>query len=414
MTDRPPAVHCFMPHAEAQVAFGSPGHVPARAVRRLALDLELMVAQLGTDNDIVLVRQQVAPLHLQSLRRQGLAAPTCLPAKLDHHVLARSHPLRQLTPVCAQPWAWTPDTCSFFRPLNGVSTPVPRWRPQYGAIWSKSWAARLLHTLVAQGLALDPLDVPQTATSEAQLQDVLATFDDALVSVVVLKAPFSSSGRGALRVRCRDHQWSVSERRWVSRTCQSQGGIVVSPWRQRIADVSVQLDTTAAEPIVGMTGLFCDDLGRYRGNLVHRPLLCSQHEHTLVEVATTVADALLSAGHQGRAGVDAMVYLDQAGEQRLQPLLEVNVRTTMGHIALALRDRLPADAKAALRIYGPRDLAGRTPAQLASDLRHRWPTVATQGHISGCLFLNDPTIAQAHLAVLHVGDEFDARFGEFA
>jgi hypothetical protein len=60
----------------------------------------------------------------------------------------------------------------------------------------------------------------------------------------------------------------------------------------------------------------------------------------LEAVGAFVGSHLAALGHRGPAGVDALVYRDEGGAFRLKPIVEVNPRCTMGHIALAVGKQL--------------------------------------------------------------------------
>lgn len=382
------------------MAFGAYGHVPARPVVQLAADLELVVGQLGTDDDLLLVRKPAAKAHLDSLAAAGLIAPNCMVGPVDYHVLPRKHPLRTSGPLQAQPWAWTPDTCALFAPLDGPQTAVPKWTQARSQVWSKAWAADWLADFNRQQAVVAAADVPVVVSNDAQLARELRRLA-AVAPTAVLKAPLASSGRGAIRVQTTNHVWRRSEAQWCKRLFKADGA-VLSAWRERVTDLSVQLEVGAAEPVLGVTGLNCDPLGRYLGNVVTPISLAANFWELLHQVARGVAESLAAAGFRGRAGVDAMVFRDRGGALKLQPLLEVNCRTTMGHIALALRRRIAPGSVAELRLIGPRALGRETPSA-------HWSRVGAgavdrqEGQIvAGVVALNDPAAARSHLALLKV------------
>jgi hypothetical protein len=70
-------------------------------------------------------------------------------------------------------------------------------------------------------------------------------------------------------------------------------------------------------------------------------------------VGRFVGEALHGLGHRGPAGVDALVYRDTAGGLRLKPIVEVNPRYTMGHVALRVRRQLASGASGTFRIITP-------------------------------------------------------------
>lgn len=85
--------------------------------------------------------------------------------------------------------------------------------------------------------------------------------------------------------------------------------------------------------------------GRYEGNRL-RPLATIDKEwqsiptypshHSYIEMLTQALGMLELGTYQGYLGVDTIVYRDEAGRLRLHPCIEINVRPTMGHIALEI------------------------------------------------------------------------------
>ena len=60
---------------------------------------------------------------------------------------------------------------------------------------------------------------------------------------------------------------------------------------------------------------------------------------------------LCSVGFEGPFGVDAMVYRDADGDLKIKPIVELNPRMTMGHVALALERKLAPGVRAEFRIF---------------------------------------------------------------
>ena len=64
-----------------------------------------------------------------------------------------------------------------------------------------------------------------------------------------------------------------------------------------------------------------------------------------------IARELAARNFAGYFGVDALVCQDEHGELKIKPLVELNPRMTMGHVALSLEKRLAAGAEAEFRIF---------------------------------------------------------------
>jgi hypothetical protein len=64
-----------------------------------------------------------------------------------------------------------------------------------------------------------------------------------------------------------------------------------------------------------------------------------------------IAQELVARNFAGYFGVDALAYQDEHGELKIKPLVELNPRMTMGHVALSLEKRLAPGAEAVFRIF---------------------------------------------------------------
>ena len=95
-------------------------------------------------------------------------------------------------------------------------------------------------------------------------------------------------------------------------------------------------------------------------------------------------------GYVGPLGVDAMVYREADGQLGMKQVVELNVRMTMGRVALELLKKSAPNRSGRLRI-----LRKAKEADLAE-----FSGGSLQG---GCVILNDPEAAREFLAVWEVG-----------
>ena len=70
-------------------------------------------------------------------------------------------------------------------------------------------------------------------------------------------------------------------------------------------------------------------------------------------IGRKVGAGLHAGGYQGPAGLDAMIHRLSTGELRLRPIVEVNLRGTMGRVALAFQRRLRGGRVAVWRQIEP-------------------------------------------------------------
>lgn len=158
---------------------------------------------------------------------------------------------------------------------------------------------------------------------------------------VVLKAPWSSSGRGIRYVPSRGMCDSV--RGWMLNIIRSQGGIMVEPYYNRIRDFAMEFYSDGGGIEYRGLSVFNTEKGSYAGNVIasegDKSMMVGRYvpEDVLSVVRQRVIEYFSSAfsgAYRGPFGVDMMIVADGCGcGFLLHPCVEINVRMTMGHVA---------------------------------------------------------------------------------
>lgn len=176
---------------------------------------------------------------------------------------------------------------------------------------------------------------------------------------VVLKAPWSSSGRG-LRFcdasRLNGEGKLMNESGWLRNLLAGQGSVMVEPYYNKVKDFGMEFESDGEGGVhyLGLS-LFHTQNGAYTGNVlateVTKETMLSRYVSIslLQEVRETICRQLGMAfcgKYRGPFGVDMMICapsgLNDKGEKindksfLLHPCVEINLRRTMGHVALAL------------------------------------------------------------------------------
>ena len=172
----------------------------------------------------------------------------------------------------------------------------------------------------------------------------------------VLKAPWSSSGRGVRFVSC-EHSGTYGSHEptgslcdknvmgWLRNTLQRQGSVMVEPLYTKVKDFGMEFysDGKGNVTYLGLS-LFHTSNGAYTGNVIATerakcdalsryiptPLLYQTQERICQLLAPVFKDK-----YHGPFGIDMMV-VKQLTLNLLHPCVEINLRRTMGHVALAL------------------------------------------------------------------------------
>ena len=161
---------------------------------------------------------------------------------------------------------------------------------------------------------------------------------------LVVKAPWSSSGRG---VRFVKGDMNIYDRGWLQHVISRQGSVMVEPYYNKVKDFGMEFvsDGNGTVSYVGLS-LFQTINGAYTGNVlateeekmsvlsryISFDLLKTVQQKICVEMST-----LLRGRYTGAFGIDMMVVgRDDSEGFLLHPCVEINLRRTMGHVAIGL------------------------------------------------------------------------------
>ncbi|MFT5435094.1 MAG: hypothetical protein ACI9OJ_005811, partial [Myxococcota bacterium] len=368
---RPPNVYWFNPNCEVET--GQPdASTPKTAVAELAADLETLPSFLAGTDDLVVVRSAPAPEFLSRLVAAGLNPPEFLVTADGAPAMSAHATIGEL-----RPWGWSPHTQRKLARLGKLSPDGPMitvdlQSPARRELISKAWAASVLRDLSADagwpdwwtGPTAPAMVVTEPGAAQAAVGQLLQTHD-----TVVVKSPYSTSGRDTLRlnrvpidgVPTAGVPTAGATLGWIERQLAKQGHLLVEPWLRNVANLSALLTVPkhGRPRLLGTTRFFTNRAGQYQGTLlgrattglpnsIQRWLTDSGHEPrrlmTAIERTVNLVGRRLSeSGYAGPAGIDMLVEQTDdtastvhATPYRLKPIVEVNVRFTMGHVALNL------------------------------------------------------------------------------
>ena len=417
---RPPRVFYFNPACEDEIERNRAGFSPSGAVAALALDLAPLLTFVAAREDVVVTPVRPSADWCRQVVHAGFALPEFVGAPVD---LAH----RKLGALV--PWGWSPDVAATLAPLRAaLTTPSPGWAPAMRDASSKvvAWEWRRDFLTSEQEKSADDAYLTDGA---GEIVTTTSAAAGALARGWILKAPFSTAGRGRVRGAA-----TPANTAWIRRHLDSHGVLRAEPWRERVLDLSFHYDLTDAMRFVGICRFFTDARGQFAGTCpgrwsdgVDKAVVRFLREPgrgklATVDVATTsparaptgsvglpesptnrlialahrlgahLAPRLIALGVSGPVGVDAFVYRDASG-LRLDPLVEVNPRWTMGRISLALGRRVHPTARATWRILALRqfDPGSVRPLRLRDGLL-----------LDGTFLTTDSSVARQFVSVMEI------------
>lgn len=330
-------LHIFNPEHDIALAFNRKRFTAPHAAQELRMNLGWIPALWADDGDAVLVDDVDFAVKAASRfngRKSDVSFVSC-------------DGIRGITVGRVMPWGW--DNALKTRLADAGVTP--------GVMPSDNVMEhiRLLSSRIQTRTAVAALrrGIGKLTCGEAFLVDDIKEIDHFLSKrgKIVVKAPWSGSGRG---VRYVDGKMSRSVEGFVKNVIYEQGGVMVEPYYNKVIDFGMEFESLGDGNVVyrGLS-LFHTRNGAYTGNL----LACEDEKMEMMNRylpyglldglrsrACRYFTDLLKGMYRGPFGVDMMVVAggDDGGGFLLHPCVEINLRRTMGHVALALSPAGPA------------------------------------------------------------------------
>lgn len=339
---RTPVVHWFNPNAELHAR----GHLNGNDIKMnrfesaIEKDLEILMAAFSKRDDIVLFRELPSVSHLEKLQGSGFDLPDAIGEnELGNGKLGGF-----------RPWAWSPEASQLFEPFaQQVSKKIKdQWRAPVPGSWLSKEIGYLLEKRIGS-----------LEDNRSVCRDVEHALSMISNHSVVYKPGYGCAGKG---FRIAKEKNSELEK-WLSATIKENGFVIAEPWVQRVEDFSVHYHVENGRvDFLGVTKVVNDHRGRFRGidvaprwsKLIDQELATFLYKEELFgkwyhEIIPEELGSLLDQ-YNGPASIDAMVWRDSDGKLRLRKVVELNVRMTMGRVALDLQKKMAANKFCGLRI----------------------------------------------------------------
>ena len=316
-------LHIFNPEHDIALATNLSNFTAPHAGRRLRHDLGYLPAIWAEDGYVLVEDIEDAQRGYSRLMHKTFDR------FVDKHMLAH------LDIDSVEPWGWDLALRSYLLRYGVEAVPSEKEIDVIRDLSHRKHAVRLLGKLqdigtVGRSWCLD------------SLYDVMGILFDH--KHLVLKAPWSSSGRG---IRFVDDEIDQFLGNWVNKTIERQGNIIVEEFNNKVKDFGMEFESDGEGGVryLGLS-LFHAQNGAYTGNILATEeekmemisrYLSSDRLNALKEKICDCLGALYKGRYKGPFGVDLMIVRgDKNVNFLLNPCVEINLRRTMGHVALEL------------------------------------------------------------------------------
>lgn len=320
----------FNPDNEMAIANGNPYYTPPATILKMLEDLDYLPAYYAGAEDAVWVKRRPDKEFLQERETRFHIAPALITEENREQAEAEE---------CC-PWGWSPRACFLLRKWH-----AGEWKKESKELYSRRTAAACLQSLSRKLGFVEKETLPVVCHTMQDIENA------AKRGACLAKAPWSSSGRGLLKIS--GEKIPDKNREWLGGILKKQGYVMVEKQQERLADFAMEF--YACRGTVEFRGLSCfttGEAGEYTGNCLGSQQSIQDRLTTWVEkeklerIKAELIQVLtdkIAPGYNGYLGVDMMIYRNGKGEICIQPCLEINLRYTMGILALFLSERLLAE-----------------------------------------------------------------------
>lgn len=340
--------------------------------RRLRRDLSLLPLWLAERDDCILCKCEEADKSFMEYTSRNLGVDARIGDRFineDFHYM---------------PWGWSRAVKQEYKACGFSNLPDDHLLAELRQLSSRATSVQLLSMLSDAGL--DTPSIPYICRTCEDVKDAFKTFGD-----VVVKFPWSSSGRGVLMIKA---EKTSAYENWIFDTLRRREYLVCEKLLDKVQDFAMEFFCSdAGIEFAGYSVFFNNQQMSYDHALaattevLRCQLLKFTDLQTLQRIEAAVIDCLtklLPTQYYGYVGVDMMFYKDEVGNLKINPCVEMNLRTTMGVVSSCLGNKIISPDK-----IGRMDVLyhkTHTDLQMYVDSLPR-PTFADKKLVDGSLLL---------------------------
>ena len=350
-------LHIFNPEHDIALASGLANFTAPHAGRQLRHDLGFLPAIWASEGDVVLVddAEQAARSWRKLAYRANILLGFDSSLRGNCQFTQRKLAVPSEETLGLDPWGWNSALCALLvrRGVDRSLLPDSQQLQTIRDLSHRRLAAALLPKLRMEGTVGEAFE----CQTPEQVESLMAQYGQ-----LVLKAPWSSSGRGLRFVNPANNvQNSTYLAGWFRNVVKSQGCVMVEPLYNKVKDFGMEFfsDGEGHVSYLGLS-LFHTENGAYTGNvlatekvkqeIINRYISTELLENVQAKICHELGENYRGK-YRGPFGIDMMAVHNGQwsarpkdackarmvnGQCSLHPCVEINLRRTMGHVALAL------------------------------------------------------------------------------
>jgi hypothetical protein len=325
-------IHYFNPGHEMAVLNASPYYRLPESIRKMQDDLALLPAWYAAPGDYVMLPDDY---------RSGM--PDLTSETVNQEVAL---------------WGISPQSVYFFEKLNkqyGLKWKIPEWKTEYRSLGSRLTSQKVLASLMDAVPEIEKTILPDLFSRIEDIED----FVSQTTGRQVLKSPYSSSGRGLVWLP--PGSLARSEKQIISGMLKKQSQVSLEKALDNQFDFSMHFEITPKTEtrFIGYSVFQTNAKGAYECSLLANQKILEGQITSFISIdllleiksaLTGILQKLYAPYYNGNIGVDMLIYRS-GGQYKLHPCIEVNMRKSMGYLAIRLMDNhLCVDSQGVFKI----------------------------------------------------------------
>jgi hypothetical protein len=331
-------IHYFNPGHETAVLNASKYYQPAAKQVKMQQDLAILPAWYAAPDDFVLIEKELPGAFREEIKTLN---PIAKPISINELEERRKDLLNQSIGL----WGISPQSIYLFEKGNNhynLQWQIPEWKEEFRHLGSRRASQEVLSHLLNTIPDLDKAILPKFFSTIAELEDYVIHRNEKLL----VKSPYSSSGRGLVWLP--PGPLARSEKQIISGMLKKQAQVSVEKALDKYLDFSMHFEIDRANTVhfIGHSIFHTNEKGAYRESLLANQDFLEKQITALIdkELLFQVKNELIAIlqkmyapYYTGTIGVDMLIYQSE-NQYRLNPSLEINMRKSMGYLAICLQN----------------------------------------------------------------------------
>lgn len=336
-----PLLHYFNPGHETAVLVGSVNYTPPAKIQLMIRELACLPVWYADSSDYVFTEEIDSPCFLGRMPKELKSFATLVSRK---EIEEKGDALPEMQ---AAPWGLSPQSRHLFEKLkedSNLNLLLPQWKEAYFDLTGRQTAAQCLE-LIRE--LLPDMQLPFTPKFCTRISDV-EQYLFLQNAPFVVKTPYSSSGRGLLWLP--DRKLIAKDKAWIEGAMAKQGAVSIECALNKYQDFAMEFysDGQGTVRYEGLSVFGAGRKGAYTGSVLGDEEYLNSFfiEHfgketfdRIKEAVRNAVQRLYGSEYTGYLGVDMLVYRRADDSFAIHPCIEINMRFTMGLVALRISQR---------------------------------------------------------------------------